>query len=185
MEVNFYLHECTLFQDVYRTLWESTVLTWFILTSPKCPKYVHNDETFRGLSGNVTFRFCVCWGIPWYAANLVNTLALNVMPKAQGTILWFYHYSPTLHTQRCNPSWSKNLYVQVPIAYIHTLRALSVSRAPVKATELSAVGFISPVGESVGFIPVLSWLHPTRIPKYRWLHHPRFSRPNISAALAN
>ena len=61
MEVNFYLHECTLFQDVYRTLWESTVLTWFILTSPKCPKYVHNDETFRGLSGNVTFRFCVCW----------------------------------------------------------------------------------------------------------------------------
>ena len=61
MEVNFYLHECTLFQDVYRTLWESTVLIWFILTSPKCPKYVHNDETFRGLSGNVTFRFCVCW----------------------------------------------------------------------------------------------------------------------------
>ena len=61
MEVNFYLKECTLFQDVYRTLRESTVLTCFILTSPKCPKYVHNDETFRGLSGSVTFRLCVCW----------------------------------------------------------------------------------------------------------------------------
>ena len=77
------------------------------------------------------------------------------MPKAQGTILWFYHYSPTLHAQRCNPSWSKNLYVQVPIAYIHPLRALSVSRAPVKATELSAVGFW--VHQPSWRI---SWLHP-------------------------
>ena len=32
---------------------------------------------------------------------------------------------------------------------------------------------------------MLSWLHPTRIPKYSWLHHPRFSRANISATLAN
>ena len=106
-------------------------------------------------------------------------------PKHKGSFFCIYQYSPPLHTQRCNPSLSENLCVQVPIAYIHPLRAYSVSRAPVKATELSAVGFISPVRESVGFIPVLSWLHPTRIPKYNWFHHPRFSRANISAALAN
>ena len=47
--------------------------------------------------------------------------------------------------------------------------------------------------------PIWSWLHPYSvgfilrkcaptvgfIPKYSWLHHPRFSRANISAALAN
>ena len=39
---------------------------------------------------------------------------------------------------------------------------------------------------------ILSWLHPTQmcpkfgfIPKYSWLHHPRFSRANISATPAN
>ena len=37
---------------------------------------------------------------------------------AQGTNLWYSSiYSPTLHTQRFNPSWSGNLCVQVPIAY--------------------------------------------------------------------
>ena len=106
-------------------------------------------------------------------------------PIAQGAILWYILYSPTFHTQRCNPSWSEHLCVQVPMAYIHPLRAESVSRAPAKATELSAVGFISPVRESVGFIPVLSWLHPTHIAKYSWLHHLQFSRANISTVLAN
>ena len=45
-------------------------------------------------------------------------------PIAQGTNLWYSTiYSPTLHTQRFNPSWSENLCVQVPIAYMHPLRA--------------------------------------------------------------
>ena len=38
--------------------------------------------------------------------------------------------------------------------------------------ELSAVGFISPVRESFGFTPVLSWLHPARIPKSKWASSP-------------
>ena len=39
-------------------------------------------------------------------------------PKPKGPLYGIYQYSPTLHTQRCNPSWSENLCVQVPIAYI-------------------------------------------------------------------
>ena len=44
-------------------------------------------------------------------------------PIAQRTILWYILYSPTFHTQRCNPSWSEHKCVLVPIAYIHPLRA--------------------------------------------------------------
>ena len=44
-------------------------------------------------------------------------------PIAQGTSLWYILYLPTFHTQRCDPSWSEHLCVQVPIAYIHPLRA--------------------------------------------------------------
>ena len=45
-------------------------------------------------------------------------------PIAQGTNLWYSSiYSPTLHTQRFNPRWSENLCVQVPIAFMHPLRA--------------------------------------------------------------
>ena len=44
-------------------------------------------------------------------------------PIAQGIILWYILYSLTFHNQRCNPRWSEHLCVQVPIAYIHPLRA--------------------------------------------------------------
>ena len=50
-------------------------------------------------------------------------LLLMSRPIAQGTSLWYILYSPTFHTQRCNPSWSEQLCVQVPIADIHPLRA--------------------------------------------------------------
>ena len=44
-------------------------------------------------------------------------------PITQGAILWYILYSPTFQTQSCNTSWSEHLCVQVPIAYIHPLRA--------------------------------------------------------------
>ena len=41
----------------------------------------------------------------------------------KGPFYGIHLYSPTLQTQRCSPSWSENVCVQVPIAYMHPLRA--------------------------------------------------------------
>ena len=109
-------------------------------------------------------KLCDQHSIWWTCVSL--RLALSVLSNR--TRHW-----PTLHTQRCNHIWPDRELVCTDIESLLSpiTSIICLSGIPDKAKELSAVGFISPVWESVFFIPVLSWLYPTHILKYSGFHH--------------
>ena len=141
-----------------------SIITTKVISSYSCFGFMFHDLVYHD-----TPRI-------WWT-HISNCGLLSVScPIAQGTFLWYSSIFANITHPEMQPWPIRELVCTgTDSLNIHPLRAWSVSKAPVKATEL----------ESVGFIPVISWLHPTRIPKNSWLHHPWFSRANISAALAN